>query len=130
MTTSVLQAVMMTTFSNLIYLFFLLGVRIGATSFKLDKRNKSHNSDDTWVSLCDKGHRYLFSEYIYGEPDLVDWAYAKLKCGYLGGYLVRIENRHENNCILVHAQKEGLHHYWWTSGLIKNKIYLRKISYK
>ena len=129
MTTSVLQAVMMTIFSNLIYLFFLLGVRIGATSFKLDKRNKSHNSDDTWVSLCDKGHRYLFSEDFYGEPDLADWAYAKLKCGYLGGYLVRIENRHENNCILVHAQKEGLHHYWWTSGLIKNKIYLRKISY-
>ena len=123
MATSFLQAIMMTTFSNLIYLCFLLGVRIGATSFKLDKRNKSHNSDDTWVSLCDKGHRYLFSEELNGEPDLADWAYAKLKCGYLGGYLVRIENRHENNCILVHAQNQELHHYWWTSGLVISQIY-------
>ena len=94
------------------------------TSFKLDERKdiESHTSAGTWVSLCDKGHSYLFSEDFYGEPDLADWAYAKLKCGYLGGYLVRIENRHENNCILVHAQKQGLHHYWWTSGVKQSNL--------
>ena len=118
MAASFLQAGMMATFSNLIYLCFLLGMGI-VTSFKLDQRKdiESHTSDDTWVSLCDKGHKYLFSEDFSGEPDLADWGYAKLKCGYLGGYLVRIENRHENNCILVYAQKQGLHHYWWTSGM-------------
>ena len=119
MATSFVQAVMMTAFCNLIYLYFLFGM---VTSFKLDERKdiKSHTSADTWVSLCDKGHKYLFSEdLVNGGPDLADWAYAKLKCGYLGGYLVRIENRHENNCILVHAQKQGLHHYWWTSGKVQ-----------
>ena len=109
----------MTAFSNFIHFYFLFGM---VTSFKLDERKdiKSHTSADTWVSLCDKGHKYLFSEdLVNGGPDLADWAYAKLKCGYLGGYLVRIENRHENNCILVHAQKQGLHHYWWTSGKVQ-----------
>ena len=125
MATSFLQAGMMAKFYNLIYICFLFGMGIGVTSFKLDERKdiESHSSDDTWVSLCDKGHRYLFSEDLNGEPDLADWAYAKLKCGYLGGYLVRIENRHENNCILVHAQNQGLNHYWWTSGLVISQIY-------
>jgi len=63
-----------------------------------------------WVQLCDEGHQYLFSE------ELLDWNNAKEMCELLGGYLVRIENRHENNCILVHAQNTGQHSWWWTSG--------------
>ena len=107
----------MTTFSNFIYLCFFLGMVIAVSSYELDER-KNTQSLTSGGTLCDEGHRYLFSEdLVNGWPDLADWAYAKLKCGYLGGYLVRIENRHENNCILVHAQSQGLHHYWWTSGL-------------
>ena len=93
---------------------------IAVSSFKLDegKNTQSLTPGGTWVPLCDEGHRYLFSEdLVNGGPDLADWTNAEVKCGYLGGYLVRIENRHENNCILVHAQNQGLHHYWWTSGL-------------
>ena len=125
MTTSFLQAVMMTTFSNFIALYSLLGMVIIVSSFKLNERKdtESLTPGGTWVPLCDEGHRYLFSEdLVNGGPDLADWANAEVKCGYLGGYLVRIENRHENNCILVHAQNQGLHHYWWTSGL--KKIYI------
>ena len=93
---------------------------IVVSSFKLDegKDTQSLTPGGTWVPLCDEGHKYLFSEdLVNGGPDLADWTNAEVKCGYLGGYLVRIENRHENNCILVHAQSQGLHHYWWTSGL-------------
>ena len=120
MAISFLQAVNMTTFSNFISLCFFLGIVIAVSSFKLDegKDKESLTPGGTWVPLCDEGHRYLFSEdLVNGGPDLADWTNAEVKCGYLGGYLVRIENRHENNCILVHAQSQGLHHYWWTSGL-------------
>ena len=64
-----------------------------------------------WKQLCDKGHQYLFSE------ETADWNNAREMCELFGGYLVRIENRHENNCILYHALTNGLHQgYWWTSG--------------
>ena len=110
----------MTTFSNFMYLCFFLGMVIAVSSYELDERKNTQSltPGGTWVPLCDEGHRYLFSEdLVNGGPDLADWTSAEVKCGYLGGYLVRIENRHENNCILVHAQSQGLHHYWWTSGL-------------
>ena len=122
MPNSFVEAVLMTTFSNFIALCSLLGMVLVVSSFKIDKTKatESLTPGGTWVPLCDEGHRYLFSEKLVdGGPDLADWTNAEVKCGYLGGYLVRIENRHENNCILVHAQNQGLHHYWWTSGLIK-----------
>ena len=117
--------------AKLIKISFFLGMVIAVNSFKLDEKKNTEVLASSWVPLCDEGHRYLFSEKLVdGGPDLADWNDAEVKCGYLGGYLVRIEPRHENNCILVHAQNQGLHHYWWTSGLIKNKIYLKEISYK
>merc|ERR1739838_685667 len=103
---TLLQAITMATFTNLIALSLLLGMVLTVSSFKLEERK----STASWVSLCDEGHSYLFSE------ETADWAESSVMCEELGGYLVRIENRHENNCILVHAQKQGLHHYWWTSG--------------
>merc|ERR1712126_424286 len=63
-----------------------------------------------WVSLCDKGHKYFFSE------EAINWNNAREMCQLLGGYLARIENRHENNCILAYAQTNQLHSWWWHSG--------------
>ena len=100
----------MGTFFYLIALSFFLGM---VSSFKLEERK---DTKSYWVSLCDEGHSYLFSE------ETGDWAESSVMCEEYGGYLVRIENRHENNCILVHAQKEGLHHYWWTSGTVKSQL--------
>ena len=63
---------------------------------------------------CAKGHKYLFSE------ETADWNEAKEMCQILGGYLVKIENRHENNCLLVYAMNNGLEDEWWrTSGKSK-----------
>ena len=75
-------------------------------------KNKSHTPH--WEPLCDKGHQYLFSE------EAVDWNNAREMCQLLGGYLVRIENQHENNCLLVYAMKSELHNWWWTSGETKS----------
>ena len=98
---------------------FFFGVVLTVQSFKLEERKATESIDPsgTWVPLCDKGHSYLFSD-ADDEFGLSDWTNAKWKCASLGGYLVKIENRHENNCILVQAQKQGLHHYWWTSGIL------------
>ena len=75
-------------------------------------KNKSHSPH--WEPLCDKGHQYLFSE------ETLDWNNAREMCQLLGGYLVRIENQHENNCLLVYAMKSELHNWWWTSGETKS----------
>ena len=88
---------------------------IAVNSFKLDGKKNTKALVSSWVPLCDDRpgdrHSYLFSE------ETANWEDSSVICEELGGYLVRIENRHENNCILVHAQKQGLHHYWWTSGM-------------
>lgn len=69
----------------------------------------SGESAPSWVALCGKG--YLFSDYTE------TWDEAGADCELYGGYLVRIESRHENNCIMRHAVQEDLKHaYWWTSG--------------
>ena len=112
MATTLLQTIMMGTFSNLIALSFLLGMVITVSSFKLEERK----STASWISLCNEGHSYLFSE------ETANWAESSVICEELGGYLVRIEKRRENNCILVHAQKQGLHHYWWTSGTVNLQL--------
>merc|ERR1712037_131199 len=90
-------------------IFILFSSVLAENSIKLTSfsENKSHTPH--WEPLCDKGHQYLFSE------ETVDWSSALEMCQLLGGYLVRIENQHENNCLLVHAMKNGLHAWWWTS---------------
>jgi hypothetical protein len=97
--------------AKLIKISFFLGMVIAVNSFKLDEKKNTEVLASSWVPLCDEGHSYLFSE------ETANWEESSVMCEELGGYLVRIENRHENNCILVHAQKQGLHHYWWTSGM-------------
>merc|ERR1711874_139162 len=89
---------------------FLFAIVLVANSYKLEKAKPSKISFPHWVSLCDKGHSYLFSE------DTLDWNSARQMCQLLGGYIARIENRHENNCLLVHAQSNGLHQWWMHSG--------------
>ena len=79
-------------------------------------KNKSHTPH--WEPLCDKGHQYLFSE------ETLDWNNAREMCQLLGGYLVRIENQHEHNCLLVYAMKNELHNWWWTSGETKSYLYV------
>ena len=111
---------MTATFSkmnNLVTLCFFFGIVSLVHGFKLSERKNIKSIEPSWVPLCDKGHSYLFSDADDLEFGLADWTNAKWKCASLGGYLVKIENRHENNCILVQAQKQGLHHYWWTSGI-------------
>lgn len=123
----------MAIFCKIINLSFLLGIAIAVSSFKLDERkvveslNPSSNHDLSncyWVSLCDEGHQYLFStEYssecpFSGYP--ANWDEARDNCDKLGGYLVKIENRHENNCILVYVKEEIYVNVpcYWTSGAL------------
>merc|ERR1712241_523714 len=92
---------------------FLLISLVAVKSFKLTDDMKVNTKSLTphWVQLCDQGHQYLFSE------DEKNWTDAGVTCQLFGGYLVKIENRHENNCILYHAQSNPPEYgWWWTSG--------------
>merc|ERR1740124_918971 len=88
---------------------FLFAIALVVNSYKLEEVKAAKISVPRWISLCDKGHKYLFSH------DGLDWVSAGEMCELLGGYLVRIENRHENNCLLAYAQYAG-QLYYWTSG--------------
>ena len=91
---------------------------LGVSSIESTESSKNKSHSPHWVPLCNEGHQYLFSDL---SQDWLNWNEAKEMCQLLGGYLVRIETRHENNCLLVHAMKNELHEWWWTSGL-KNVI--------
>ena len=80
------------SFSAIILLCCIFSVK----SLKLSQSNDTKSYTPHWEPLC--GHQYLFSE------EKVDWNAAREMCKLLGGYIVRIESRHENNCILVYAQ--------------------------
>ena len=86
----------------------LLSCIFSVKSFELSQQNDNKSYTPHWEPLC--GHLYLFSE------ERVDWNTAREMCKLLGGYIVRIESRHENNCILVYALNNGLQDWWWTSG--------------
>ena len=100
-----------------------IGIKVTVTAFLLislivsvelsDMKVKKLLSSPDWVQLCDKGHQYLFSD------NSANWYEAEEICQSFGGYLVRIENRHENNCILKHAYNayNGQLGFWWTSGI-------------
>merc|ERR1711997_473798 len=80
------------------------------SSFKLTKSNENKPATPHWEPLCDKQHQYLFSD------ESIDWESAREMCELLAGYLVRIDNRHENNCLLNCTMNNGIHAWWWTSG--------------
>ena len=104
--------------------FILLGTLIIFTpivnSLELTKSNEKKPLTPHWEPLCDKlspndkqpnkQHQYLFSD------ETIDWNSAREMCELLAGYLVRIDNRHENNCILNYTQNNEMHAWWWTSG--------------
>ena len=98
--------------SSICGIFVLFASILAVSSNKLTASSKNKSHTPHWEPLCDKGHQYLFSDI----PQPTDWNSAREMCQLLGGYLVRIENRHENNCLLVHAMKNELHAWWWTSG--------------
>ena len=108
----------MTTIKKFPLTVFLLISLVAVKSFKLtdDLKVNAKSTTPNWVHIdkCDPNqnlHQYLFSE------DAKNWNDAGATCELFGGYLVQIENRHENNCILYHALTNGLHQgYWWTSG--------------
>ena len=97
LTSSLLQLIKM---AKLIKISFFLGMVIAVNSFKLDEKKNTEVLASSWVPLCDEGHSYLFSE------ETANWEESSVMCEELGGYLVRIENRHENNCILVPRNKD------------------------
>ena len=94
-------------------ILILLASILDVNSVKLTDSSKNKSHTPQWVPLCNEGHQYLFSD---PSQDWLNWNEAKEMCQLLGGYLVRIETRHENNCLLVHAMKNELHEWWWTSG--------------
>ena len=118
---SSLKSKVMVKISN--WTFFISGILIlfasilGVNSIKLTDSSKNKSHTPQWVPLCNEGHQYLFSD---PSQDWLNWNEAKEMCQLLGGYLVRIETRHENNCLLVHAMKNEWHEWWWTSGELKN----------
>ena len=97
-----------------ILILFASILAVNSKSIELTGSSKNKSHTPHWEPLCDKGHQYLFSE------ELVDWNNAREMCQLLGGYLVKIETRHENNCLLVYAMKNELHSWWWTSGETKS----------
>ena len=96
--------------------FIMFAVIPIVSSFKLTKSNENKPATPHWEPLCDnlspndKQHEYLFSD------ESIDWNSAREMCELLTGYLVRIDNRHENNCLLNYTQNNELHAWWWTSG--------------
>ena len=100
----------MTTFIKLT-VFLCLSI-LQVNSLNLAEIKDKKLSAPHWEPLCDKGHKYLFS------IETANWNDAREMCQLFGGYLARIENRHENNCILGYAMTNGLHDYWWHSGNI------------
>merc|ERR1711935_933446 len=96
--------------------FIMFAVTPIVSSLKLTESNENKPATLHWEPLCDnlspndKQHEYLFSE------ETIDWNSARKMCKLLGGYLVRIDNRHENNCLLKYTQHNEMHQYWWTSG--------------
>ena len=100
----------MTTFIKLT-VFLCLSI-LQVNSLNLAEIKDQKLSAPHWEPLCDKGHKYLFSE------EVANWNDAREMCQLFGGYLARIENRHENNCILAYAQTNQLYAWWWHSGNI------------
>ena len=96
-------------FNNIV--IFLFANALAVNSSKLE--NESKISVPQWVSLGNEGHKYLFSD------EAVDWNSAREMCQLLGGYLVQIQSRHENNCLLAYGQNNLSPVVWWTSGKIK-----------
>ena len=70
-----------------------------------------------WQELhCEEGHKYLFSE------DVTDWETARLECQLLGGWLVDLRTRKEQNCLLRYAKAAGVPESWyWHDGNINTK---------
>ena len=56
------------------------------------------------------GHKYLFSEITH------NWEDARGECELYGGWLVRIFDLEEYNCIMRHAVKEEAGIWYWTDG--------------
>ena len=100
-----------------IVLFLTIVLGAGVNCLKLKELEvTSKTSTPHWEQLCrkDLDHKYLFSE------EAVDWNNARAMCELLGGYLVRIEDIHENNCLLKYALNNGYENRWWTSGNLSN----------
>merc|ERR1739844_227442 len=61
-----------------------------------------------WENLnCEEGHKYLFSDVTH------TWHDARDECELYGGWLVSINDRHEQNCLLEYAQSAVHHGYFW-----------------
>ena len=96
--------------------FIMFAVTPIVSSLKLTESNENKPATLHWEPLCDnlspndKQHQYLFSD------ETLDWNSAREICELFGGYLVRIDNRHENNCLLKYTQNNEMHGWWWTSG--------------
>merc|ERR1711879_309058 len=63
-----------------------------------------------WEDLqCEDGHKYLFSELS------LSWDEAVGECSLYAGWLVSLNSLQEQNCLLKHAQAQGLTEDWyWT----------------
>ena len=94
-----------------VFLLISLTISVELSNVKVSSTKLLSSPD--WIQLCDEGHQYLFSD------NSANWYEAEEMCQSFGGYLVRIENRHENNCILKHAYNayNGQLGFWWTSGI-------------
>ena len=110
----------MVAISNLKFIFWGTLIMFAFTpivnGFKFTESNEKKPATPHWEPLCDnlspndKQHQYLFSD------EATDWNSAREMCELLAGYLVRIDNRHENNCLLNYTQHNEMHDWWWTSG--------------
>ena len=76
-------------------------------------------AEQNWVELCADKLPWWFTlhEYHFSDTEL-NWVEARAECEMYGdgSYLVAIENRLENNCLLEHAMEIGEHGWWWHSG--------------
>ena len=87
------------------------------SSLKLTESNEFKPVTPHWEPLCDNlSPNDEQHEYLFNGDETINWNSAREMCELLGGYLVRIDNRHENNCLLNYTQHNDMHQWWWTSG--------------
>merc|ERR1711915_209668 len=94
-------------------LYFVLKPSEQAALKENETNTKSKFEEPQWEDLeCQPGHKYLF---VADWEERRNWEDARSQCASLGGWLVDIQDIHEQNCLTRHAYKtDGLTDIYWT----------------
>jgi len=112
--------------SSLVIFFFGLFCLTTSASKQNDLHHIETNSKletPQWVDLeCQAGHKYLFV-----TDEVRNWVDARDHCQLFGGWLVDIQDVHEQNCLMRHAYKtDGLtdYNYWTDASDLEDGVWM------